>query len=159
MLVVGKDIMKDEAKYYVDIGGRTAGPFSLEKMERPLNDGTISDATIYCTEQAAEWLPVKTLRPFLVALAAGRRSPAMSAKPSAKRSDWVCTTCGFVGSPKAEVKGSFLVELALWILFCFPGVIYSVWRLTGRKRICPSCEGYAIIPAKSVRGRQIVELV
>lgn len=39
---------------------------------------------------------------------------------------------------KGKVRGSFWIELALWLIMCFPGLIYSLWRLTGR-RTCPFC--------------------
>lgn len=39
---------------------------------------------------------------------------------------------------KGKVRGHFLVELACWLIFCFPGIIYTLWRVTGR-RTCPHC--------------------
>jgi hypothetical protein len=56
-------------------------------------------------------------------------------------------------------RGSFAVELGLWLLFCAPGVIYSLWRLTSKRKCCPSCNSEAIVRADSPRGRQMVDLV
>lgn len=41
----------------------------------------------------------------------------------------ICPNCGFSGCPKTITKGSFSVELILWLFFILPGVDYSVWRL------------------------------
>ena len=52
-----------------------------------------------------------------------------------------------------------MVEVALWLLFCFPGIIYSLWRLTTRYDACPVCGGAGMIPADSPRGRQLVDII
>ena len=64
-------------------------------------------------------------------------------------SDVVCTSCGFVGQPKAITKGSFWIEVILWLCFIIPGLIYSVWRLSSRHDGCPSCGQTTLIPAAS----------
>jgi hypothetical protein len=53
----------------------------------------------------------------------------------------ICETCGTVGRPKTYTKGNIWIELALWLLFCGPGLIYTIWRLTTRQRGCPVCAG------------------
>lgn len=63
----------------------------------------------------------------------------------------ICERCGFVGHPTNYTQGSFLVELALWLMFCAPGLIYSLWRLTSRKSCCPRCQG-AMLPLQSPGG-------
>ena len=68
----------------------------------------------------------------------------------------VCATCGSRGVPRTETPGSFLIELALWLLFCLPGMIYSVWRLTARKRVCPVCGGSQLVPEHTPRGQQLL---
>lgn len=63
--------------------------------------------------------------------------------------------CAAADGPQKRTKGSFLVEVALWLLFCLPGVIYSIWRLTSKTLICPSCENEkTMIPASSPAARQ-----
>ncbi|HMJ88465.1 MAG TPA: hypothetical protein VK530_01545, partial [Candidatus Acidoferrum sp.] len=52
--------------------------------------------------------------------------------------------------------GSIAIELVLWLLFCLPGIIYSVWRLTARKKVCPVCNSDALVPENSPRGRQLL---
>lgn len=61
----------------------------------------------------------------------------------------VCTACGYVGEPATATKGSFGVELVLWLCFIVPGLIYSIWRLSSRHDACPSCGQTALIPAGS----------
>jgi len=48
-----------------------------------------------------------------------------------------CKNCGFVGVPKMFVRGSFFIELVLWVCFIIPGIIYSIWRLTNKADLVP----------------------
>lgn len=58
----------------------------------------------------------------------------------------LCRRCEQVSIPKRYTPGSFWLELALWIFFCVPGLIYSIWRLTARKYVCPVCGSDELIP-------------
>ena|SRR3989338_5159025 len=70
----------------------------------------------------------------------------------------ICMSCGFVGFPKAVVKGSILVEIFLWILFLLPGIIYSVWRSSSRHQVCPSCgNDKSLVPVDSPNGIRTLE--
>jgi len=60
-----------------------------------------------------------------------------------------CTRCGSTGIPRGYTKGSFGVELLLWLCMILPGVLYSVWRLTSKYKGCPSCKAEGMIPADS----------
>lgn len=71
-----------------------------------------------------------------------------------------CRTCGTVGAPKQRVKGSFLLELLLWIgllvlglistlWLLVPAIVYSIWRLTTKALVCSACGSEAIIPVDS----------
>ena len=64
-----------------------------------------------------------------------------------------CQNCGTVGNPKNLTKGSFLIELILWLCFLIPGVIYSLWRLSTRAAVCPRCGAPNMIPADSPKAR------
>ncbi len=64
-----------------------------------------------------------------------------------------CSNCGIVGTPKKRVKGSFWVEVLLWLCFVVPGMIYSVWRLTTQDVVCPSCGAPNMIPVDSPKAR------
>jgi hypothetical protein len=63
--------------------------------------------------------------------------------------DWFCTQCGTVGQPKKITKGSFGMELLMWLLMILPGVLYSLWRITSRYKGCPNCGAAHMIPATS----------
>lgn len=60
-----------------------------------------------------------------------------------------CMNCGTDAKPKTQTKGHFALELVLWLLFIVPGLIYSVWRLTSKKGVCPVCGSANIIPPQS----------
>ncbi len=69
----------------------------------------------------------------------------------------ICTSCGFQGKAKMQTRGSFAMEIVLWLAFIIPGLIYSIWRLTSKKEVCPSCDQPTMIPRESPRGRQLVQ--
>ena len=69
----------------------------------------------------------------------------------------LCTTCGYVGNTKRVTKGSFLIELILWIAFIVPGLIYSVWRLTSRYDACPKCGAANMIPLNSPIAKRMMQ--
>jgi len=72
---------------------------------------------------------------------------------------WICIRCGFHGQPMKVTKGSFGVELLLWLFFCLPGLIYSIWRLTSRYDACPSCLApSSMIPANSPEGQRLLAM-
>lgn len=52
-------------------------------------------------------------------------------------------------------RGSLLVEICAWLLFILPGILYSVWRMTTRRRVCPSCHQEGMIPTDSPRGQEL----
>jgi len=73
------------------------------------------------------------------------------------RSDpqYICTNCGYEGNPVSYTPGSFWLELALWIFFILPGLIYSIWRLSARKKVCPKCKSPNMILIDSPIGKKL----
>ncbi len=69
----------------------------------------------------------------------------------------VCSNCGFIGKSKTKTKGSFLIELFLWMLLIFPGILYSLWRLISREKVCPKCETPNMIPSNTPRGEELIK--
>jgi len=67
----------------------------------------------------------------------------------------VCTQCGCTGT-ESQTKGSFLIELVLWLFFCVPGLIYSIWRLTTRGKVCSACKSDRLVPASSPTGQNLL---
>jgi hypothetical protein len=70
--------------------------------------------------------------------------------------DSVCTACGSVGRPERVTKGSFLIELALWLFFLLPGLIYSLWRMTSKHWACRQCGSPSLVPANSPVGQKLI---
>lgn len=64
-----------------------------------------------------------------------------------------CQNCGTVGVPKKHVKGSFWIEVVLWLFLILPGLVYSIWRLTSKELVCPSCGAPNMIPTDSPKAR------
>jgi hypothetical protein len=69
----------------------------------------------------------------------------------------VCTACGYAGYAKHAAKGSFIIEVILWLCFIIPGLIYSIWRQCSYRYICPKCNHETVIPLDSPIGRKLVE--
>ena len=68
----------------------------------------------------------------------------------------VCPNCGTVGVPKKYTKGSFVMELFLWLLLLLPGLVYSLWRITTRYAGCPRCGAANMIPLGTPRADEIL---
>lgn len=62
-----------------------------------------------------------------------------------------CTNCQKVGYPETRTSGSHLISILLWMLFCFPGLIYTLWRLSTVREVCPHCGAPNMIPLDSPR--------
>ncbi|HEX5429844.1 MAG TPA: hypothetical protein VFX17_02060 [Patescibacteria group bacterium] len=72
----------------------------------------------------------------------------------------ICTTCHYVGKPIKKTPGSFAVELVLWLFIILPGLLYSIWRISNKQKICPKCKNPTMIPADSPAGKELMrELV
>lgn len=68
----------------------------------------------------------------------------------------ICGNCGHKGEPDRMTKGSFAVEVVLWLCFLVPGMIYTVWRLSTRYDACEKCKSRNLIPLESPRGRELL---
>jgi hypothetical protein len=70
---------------------------------------------------------------------------------------FICKACGYVGKQKTETPGQFWVELVLWIMLIVPGLIYSVWRISARRKVCPKCKARDMIPVDTPVGQEMVK--
>lgn len=68
----------------------------------------------------------------------------------------VCIDCGHLGDPVTKTRGSILIEIALWLCLIIPGLIYTLWRLTSRYKVCPGCKRESMIPASAPRSRKLL---
>ena len=74
---------------------------------------------------------------------------------------YYCTACKSY-SPEAAKRGNGWIEFVLWMAALVPGVIYSIWRRSGDKRVCRKCRSPTIIAASDgthVRCPDCAELV
>lgn len=69
----------------------------------------------------------------------------------------ICSQCGRKGTPKNHTKGNILIEIVLWLFFLLPGLIYSIWRLTTKQKVCPYCLAPAMVDLDSPRGQELVQ--
>ena len=69
----------------------------------------------------------------------------------------LCIICGYVGQPRLETKGTFIMEVFLWLIFLLPGLIYSIWRLTTRYDACPECAAANMIPTSSPVAQKLLQ--
>jgi hypothetical protein len=67
-----------------------------------------------------------------------------------------CLTCEHVGPTATRARGSLGMEVALWLLLIVPGMIYSVWRVTGKRPVCQQCGSDALVPSQSPAGRRLL---
>ncbi len=68
-----------------------------------------------------------------------------------------CDNCGTTGKPKTRTKGSFVIEVLMWLLFIIPGIFYSLWRLTTREKVCPACGAPNMIPTTSPKAAAAIK--
>lgn len=60
-----------------------------------------------------------------------------------------CPACGYLGETPMQTRGHFAIEVVLWLAFLVPGLIYSIWRLSTRRMVCPQCGAHVLIPPDS----------
>ena len=78
------------------------------------------------------------------------------------RRHFLCTRCLETIRPTSGVRGSFLIELGLWAtaIIWLPlillGILYSVWRMTTRRKQCPRCSSTELVPSDSERARRLL---
>jgi hypothetical protein len=68
----------------------------------------------------------------------------------------VCTTCGHHAAAAVRTRGSFAIELVLWLCFIIPGLVYSLWRLSTRGNVCASCGSPTLVDPESPVGRKLL---
>jgi hypothetical protein len=81
---------------------------------------------------------------------------SMKKAKSPRSKEFICGNCGSMGKAKRAVKGSFWIELLLWLCFILPGLIYSIWRLTSRHSACQECGSSELVPVDSPRGKKLI---
>lgn len=67
----------------------------------------------------------------------------------------LCLTCHAIGTPKTQTRGSIWIEIVLWLCFLVPGLVYSIWRLTTRQKVCRTCGSPTLVPVDSPAAKAI----
>ena len=67
-----------------------------------------------------------------------------------------CPNCGMVGVPQFRKSGSTGVEVLLWLFMLLPGIIYSIWRASTKRWVCPKCEQTGMIPLDSPKAKAAI---
>jgi hypothetical protein len=162
--------MANQARYQVSRGGQVLGTYDDGEMIAKVATGQVLPTDFYWTTGMSAWARVSSRREWLrhapkgastqqvvpplpsrsVASPQGVR-PARSYPPGTM----VCAQCGSTGT-ESHTKGSFLIELVLWLFMCVPGLIYSIWRLTTRGQVCSACKSDRLVPASSPTGQQLL---
>lgn len=69
----------------------------------------------------------------------------------------ICTQCNMQGRGETVRPGSFIIEVILWLFFIVPGIIYSIWRICAKYKVCKTCGGRTLIPKDSPAGMKLME--
>ena len=152
-------------EYFISPDGVSSeGPLPETEIRRRLQVGELSFQAFICQNGWSKWEPILKIfppadnSPSTVQLieppvyrAPDPTQPQMAIHPG----DWICTQCNWTGRPVSFTGGSFLIELLLWLFLCLPGLIYSIWRLTTRRKVCPVCRSQALIPYGSPRAQSM----
>lgn len=66
----------------------------------------------------------------------------------------ICKHCGTLNNGRAALPGNGWIEALLWVLWLFPGLIYSIWRRSG-PGVCASCGKREFVTTGSPMGRML----
>lgn len=111
----------------------------------------------WCVLGALAYGLILLVRTMLRSLARGRAQAAAfeASGGAAASATHICAECYSSNDGKTVTKGSFLVELILWLCFLIPGLIYTTWRVTSRDRRCIACGSGPLIPLSTPKGRAL----
>ena len=85
-----------------------------------------------------------------------------------ERGSHVCTVCHSIVIPDKQYKGTFAMELFVWIgailLVAFTSgvslivaIAYSLWRIVNKPKVCPACKAKEIVPVDTPAGIKIIK--
>ena len=135
----------------------TKGPYTMGQLRALWSSGTLTANTLYRQEGSEEWLPITAIIPELETPTTRHMyqpASATSKSMGKKGKQMFCAACGDLVLTKP--RGTHGMELFLWLFFGFPGLIYSVWRLSGSE--CSNCGSQNLIPVDSPNARRMMGL-
>ncbi len=146
------------------LNGQATGPYTIDQVSDLLAAGKAGWGTAASDDGGARWQPLDNFRAAICPPPAkpGILERWRQARMAAAKA-WLCADCGYASGGCRSVRGSLAIEILLWasalavslvlLIFAIP---YSLWRLSSRRRRCPSCGSERIIASASPRGRQII---
>lgn len=160
--------MAPQPQYQVSRNGKVVGTYDGGEMIAKVATGQVMPTDFYWKAGMTAWARVSShdewmrhapksaplsqaAPPMPVAVPPPLSRPTRSYPPGMM----VCTQCGCTGS-ESHTKGSFLIELVLWLFMCVPGLVYSIWRLTTRGQVCSACKSDRLVPANSPVGQSLL---
>lgn len=148
-------------RFRIARAGKEIGEYELTVIREYLALGNLVPSDHAWKEGMAGWKTLAELGIVAAAKAAPPPPPVPTAAPKVGRvvtpdaaGGLICADCGCVGH-KVETPGSFAMEICLYIVFCFPGIIYSLWRIINRGKVCSACGSKKLVPINSPVGRQL----
>ena len=162
--------MAPQTKYQISRNGQVIGTYDSGEMIAKVATGQVMASDHYWTAGMSAWLNVSKndewMRHMPKSAPRHQVAPPMPSAQAAPQSlsrpvrsypggTMVCTQCGCTGT-ESHTKGSFLIELVLWLFMCLPGLIYSIWRLTTRGQVCSACKCDRLVPASSPTGQNLL---
>ena len=162
--------MSLQARFQVSRGGQVLGTYDAGEMIAKVATGQVMPTDFYWTAGMSAWARVSSREEWMRhAPMAGPRHQSVTPLPSVRVTPpplasavrsyppgmMVCAQCGGTGT-ESHTKGSFLIELVLWLFMCVPGLIYSIWRLTTRGQVCTACKSDRLVPANSPVGQGLL---
>jgi len=75
---------------------------------------------------------------------------------------YICMECSCQRDPIWVKRGWLVIEIAMWLLYIIPGVIYSIWRRVRKQQVCPNClnPGMVLtISSRVMKARQLMSSV
>jgi hypothetical protein len=93
----------------------------------------------------------------ILGIVAAVRSPVQPFVPGGDQDEKYCPSCGAVGTPQFRQSGSTFVAMLLWLTFLVPGIIYSIWRASTKRFVCPKCEQGGMIPTDSPKAQAAIK--
>jgi hypothetical protein len=146
-------------RYRIARDGKEINEYDIEAIRGYLANGNLRPTDHAWKAGMDGW---KTLAELGIVAAAKATPPLASASaPNVGRvvtpdaaGGLICADCGCVGH-KVETPGSFAMEICLYLVFCFPGIIYTLWRIINKGKVCSACGSKKLVPINSPVGRQL----
>jgi hypothetical protein len=72
---------------------------------------------------------------------------------------FICTNCGYEGKRKGIKPGSTTMEVLIWVTLFFPGPLYTLWRILGKRMVCPQCNEATMVKTNSPLGKRKQKMI